>query len=86
MVLMAVAMVFQAVPFTAFAEEATEAETVIGIETEETTESRADTEAESKEDAIIAAVDAYLDSVAEETTEETTERQAEAIAWSRVMI
>ena len=76
-VLAAVAMVFQAVPFTAFAEEATEAETVIGIETEETTESRAGTSEGSKEDAIIMAVDAYLDSVTEETTEETTESQTE---------
>ena len=37
-VLAAVAMVFQTVPFTAFAEDEAEAETVIGIETEETVE------------------------------------------------
>ena len=76
-ILAAVAIVFQAVPFTAFAEDATEAETVIGIETEETTESKSETSKGSMEDAIVMAVDAYLDGATEEVTEETTESQTE---------
>ena len=72
LVLAAVAMVFQGMPFTAFAEETPEAETVIGIEAEE-----ADTPEGSREDAIIMAVDAYLDGAEEETTEETAESQIE---------
>ena len=75
--LMAALVIFQAVPVTAFATEAAEAETEIGIEVEETSESEEETSGKSQETVIAATVDAILDGVSEEITEETAESQTE---------